>query len=86
MRERDQLRNAIYRDPYVRVSAERRAADLTPARRTGPALIREQAEAGWLAAAILAECKAQQRATERDPYRPTRSGPDHGLGMSLRPR
>lgn len=98
MDERQRLCDAIYREPSTRLSAERRAADLTQRaaqdRRLltqiealppeqAAALIRDRAEVERLVAAILAERKAQQRAAERDPYRPARHGPDRSLGMSL---
>jgi uncharacterized coiled-coil protein SlyX/thymidine kinase len=97
MSEREQLRRAIYRDPYSRASAKTRAEDYT--RRAakdrrllaqiealppgqGAALIRERAEAERIAAAALAERAAQLRTAARDPHRPSpNTRPD--LGPSL---
>lgn len=102
MSEREQLRRAIYRDPYSRASAETRAEDYT--RRAakdrrllaqiealppeqGAALIRERAEAERIAAAALAERAAQLRTAARDPHRPSpNTRPDLGPSLSAAPR
>lgn len=98
MDERQQLRRAIYRDPYARDSAERRATDaaqraerdrrfLAQIEALPPeqaaSLIRERTEADRIAAAALAERAARLRGPEREPHRPTRHGPERDHGISL---
>ncbi|CAN5229402.1 hypothetical protein BH09ACT3_BH09ACT3_03660 [soil metagenome] len=96
MGEREQLRRAIYREPYSRVSAKSRAEGYT--RRAAndrrllaqlealppeqaAALIRERAEAERIAAA-LAERGARTRTPARDPRRPSPSTrPDFGPSL-----
>jgi len=98
MDERHQLRRAIYRDPYARDSAERRATDAaqraerdrrflaqieTLPPEQAAALIRARAEADRIAAAALAERTARLRGPEREPNHPTPSGPERDHGISL---
>lgn len=98
MDERQKLHRAVYRDPFARDNAARRA-DGAAARaeqdrrllaqieslppEQAASLIRKRVEADRIAALALTERAARLGDPEREPHRPTRHGPVPDHGISL---